>query len=31
MFRPRTLDELDRKRKMLCPACREALALGIEN
>lgn len=26
MFRPRTLDELDRKRKMLCPACREALA-----
>ncbi len=26
MFRPRTLDELDRKRKVLCPACREALA-----
>ncbi|MDN7012211.1 archaemetzincin family Zn-dependent metalloprotease [Methanoculleus sp. FWC-SCC3] len=26
MFRPRTLDELDRKRKMLCPVCREALA-----
>ena len=26
MFRPQTLDELDRKRKMLCPACREALA-----
>ncbi|HQD24973.1 MULTISPECIES: archaemetzincin family Zn-dependent metalloprotease [Methanoculleus] len=25
MFRPRTLDELDRKRKMLCPACKEAL------
>lgn len=25
MFRPRTLDELDRKKKMLCPACREAL------
>jgi len=25
MFRPRTLDELDRKRKVLCPACREAL------
>ena len=25
MFRPRTLDELDRKRKMLCPACREML------
>ena len=24
MFRPQTLDELDRKRKMLCPACREA-------
>lgn len=26
MFRPKTLDELDRKRKRLCPACREALA-----
>ncbi|MCK8517755.1 archaemetzincin family Zn-dependent metalloprotease [Methanoculleus sp. 7T] len=26
MFRPRTLDELDRKRKTLCPACRETLA-----
>jgi archaemetzincin len=26
MFRPRTLDELDRKKKMLCPACTEALA-----
>ncbi|WP_292519726.1 archaemetzincin family Zn-dependent metalloprotease [Methanoculleus sp.] len=26
MFRPRTLDELDRKRKMLCPACTRALA-----
>lgn len=26
MFRPRTLDELDRKRSMLCPACTEALA-----
>ncbi|NLA38117.1 MAG: peptidase M54, partial [Methanomicrobiales archaeon] len=25
MFRPRTLDELDRKRKVFCPACREAL------
>lgn len=25
MFRPRTLDELDRKRKMLCSTCREAL------
>ena len=25
MFRPRTLDELDRKRKVLCPVCREAL------
>lgn len=23
MFRPRTLDELDRKRKVLCPVCRE--------
>lgn len=30
MFRPRTLDELDRKRKMLCPACREALAVREE-
>ena len=26
MFRPKTLDELDRKKKRLCPACREALA-----
>ncbi|NLZ29289.1 MAG: archaemetzincin family Zn-dependent metalloprotease [Methanomicrobiales archaeon] len=25
MFRPRSLDELDRKRKMLCSACREML------
>lgn len=25
MFRPQTLDELDRKRKMLCPACQELL------
>jgi len=25
MFRPQTLDELDRKKKMLCPVCREAL------
>ncbi len=24
MFRPDTLDELDRKKKILCPACREA-------
>ncbi|WP_292729788.1 archaemetzincin family Zn-dependent metalloprotease [Methanoculleus sp.] len=30
MFRPRTLDELDRKRKMLCPLCRQALAPGKE-
>lgn len=27
MFRPKTLDELDRKKKQLCPACREALTL----
>ncbi len=27
MFRPRTLDELDRKKKMLCPDCSETLAL----
>ncbi len=26
MFRPNTLDELDRKKKMLCPACAEQLA-----
>jgi archaemetzincin len=26
MFRPKTLDELDRKKKKLCPTCREALA-----
>ena len=26
MFRPATLDELDRKKKMLCPACRQALS-----
>ncbi|KUG19677.1 hypothetical protein ASZ90_010594 [hydrocarbon metagenome] len=25
MFRPSTLAELDRKKKMLCPACRQAL------
>ena len=25
MFRPDTLDELDRKKKMLCPDCRERL------
>lgn len=25
MFRPNTLDELDRKRKILCPACAEQL------
>ena len=35
MFRPNTLDELDRKKKTLCPACREALdqhiASYIEN
>ena len=26
MFRPDTLDELDGKKKMFCPACREKLA-----
>jgi predicted Zn-dependent protease len=25
MFRPDTLDELDRKKKVLCPSCRERL------
>jgi archaemetzincin len=25
MFYPQTLDELDRKKKMLCPKCRESL------
>ncbi len=25
MFRPDTLDELDRKKKVLCPSCREQL------
>jgi predicted Zn-dependent protease len=25
MFRPDTLDELDRKKKMFCEACREQL------
>ena len=29
MFRPDTLDELDRKKKVLCPACRELLALRL--
>jgi archaemetzincin len=27
MFRPDTLDELDRKKKVLCPSCREQLDL----
>jgi len=27
MFRPDTLDELDRKKKMLCPICREHLTV----
>ena len=27
MFRPDTLDELDRKKKMLCPVCRERLTV----
>jgi archaemetzincin len=25
MFRPDTLDELDRKKKVLCPSCRKQL------
>ena len=29
MFKPDTLDELDRKKKMLCPACSAALALRL--
>jgi len=29
MFRPDTLDELDRKKKMFCPACREQLEVRI--
>jgi archaemetzincin len=29
MFRPDTLDELDRKKKMFCPACREELAVHL--
>ena len=27
MFKPDTLDELDRKKKVLCPSCREHLAM----
>ena len=30
MFKPDTLDELDRKRKMLCPACSARLAAHRE-
>lgn len=30
MFRPNTLDELDRKKKMLCPACSEQLKAHLE-
>jgi archaemetzincin len=29
MFRPDTLDELDRKKKMLCPTCREKLVTNL--
>ncbi|MGA2917562.1 archaemetzincin family Zn-dependent metalloprotease [Methanoregula sp.] len=29
MFKPDTLDELDRKKKMLCPTCREHLAVNL--
>jgi archaemetzincin len=29
MFRPDTLDELDRKKKMFCPTCQEELAVHL--
>jgi predicted Zn-dependent protease len=29
MFRPDTLDELDRKKKMFCPTCREQLVAHL--
>jgi predicted Zn-dependent protease len=29
MFKPDTLDELDRKKKVLCPSCREQLDAKI--
>jgi archaemetzincin len=29
MFRPDTLDELDRKRKMLCDTCRQQMSVNI--
>jgi archaemetzincin len=29
MFKPDTLDELDRKKKMLCPVCRERLSVNL--
>jgi archaemetzincin len=31
MFRPNTLDELDRKKKQLCPICYEQMALHRES
>jgi archaemetzincin len=31
MFRPRTLDELDRKKKILCSSCREQLSTVSHN
>ncbi len=30
MFRPNTLDELDRKKKMLCPVCSEQLKTRLQ-
>ncbi len=30
MFRPDTLDELDRKKKMLCPVCAKSLAARVK-
>jgi archaemetzincin len=31
MFRPDTLDELDRKKKMLCPVCANSLATSVKS
>ena len=30
MFKPDTLDELDRKKKMLCPGCAKSLAASVK-
>ncbi len=30
MFKPDTLDELDRKKKMLCPVCANSLAASVK-